>query len=57
MSFAPGPAMVFSRSACAAVALDAHRILVAGGNNSDSKQPLATTEVLDIRTMVFAPGP
>jgi len=47
--------MAAPREGCAAVALDEHRILVAGGS-SDSGS-LASTEILDVRTMSFAPGP
>jgi hypothetical protein len=56
MSFVPGPTMATSRQGCAAVALDEHRILVAGGSSGPG-QSLTTTEVLDVRTMAFAPGP
>jgi hypothetical protein len=51
--------MVTARGGCAAVALDEHRILVAGGSSGSAaeSEPLDTTEVLDVRTMVFAPGP
>ena len=62
MTFEPGPQMLSPRGGCAAVVLDARRILIIGGN-SDSISfgydgtNLATTEVLDIGTMAFAPGP
>jgi hypothetical protein len=50
--------MAARRGGCAAVALDEHRIMVAGGSSDRcSGQVLNTTEVLDIRTMAFAPGP
>jgi hypothetical protein len=55
MAFAPGPTMAVPRYGCAAIALDEHRVLVAGGDSSSGC--LATTEVLDVRTMAFAPGP
>jgi hypothetical protein len=56
MAFTPGPTMAARREGCAAVALDEHRIMVAGGS-SGSNLALTTTEILDVRTMTFAPGP
>eukprot|EP00628_Pelagophyceae_sp_CCMP2097_P029835 CAMPEP_0184201904 /NCGR_PEP_ID=MMETSP0976-20121227/8280_1 /TAXON_ID=483370 /ORGANISM="non described non described, Strain CCMP2097" /LENGTH=219 /DNA_ID=CAMNT_0026506443 /DNA_START=20 /DNA_END=677 /DNA_ORIENTATION=- len=55
MAFAPGPTLAWPRSGCAVVALDEHRILVAGGHWGLGS--LQTTEILDIRTMAFSPGP
>jgi hypothetical protein len=55
MAFALGPAMVTSRGGCAAVVLDEHRVMVAGGQSDSGR--LNTTEILDVRTMAFAPGP
>ena len=54
-SFTPGPNLLTRRSDCAAVALDACRILVFGGFG-DSAQ-LATTEVLNVETMTATAGP
>jgi len=48
--------MISARSGCAAVSLDEHRIMVAGGKSGPG-QSLQTTEILDVRTMAFAPGP
>ncbi|KAJ1449129.1 hypothetical protein M885DRAFT_573234 [Pelagophyceae sp. CCMP2097] len=56
MAFTPGSTMATRRWGLATVALDEHRIMVAGGY-SDSGLVSNTTEVLDIRTMTFAPGP
>lgn len=58
MAWAPGPTMSVRRGACAAVVLDADRLLVLGGNEGDSS--FGTTEVLDfrdIRKLSFSPGP
>ena len=55
MAFELGPQMLSPRCGCAAVVLDAHRVLVIGGGRSGS--PLATTEMLDTGMMTFAPGP
>ena len=55
MRFSAGPRMLSSRFYCTAVALDARRVLVAGGR--DENGSLKTTEILDVATMTFAPGP
>lgn len=61
MTFAPGPPMAARRNLCAAAALaggpagSALRLIVVGGQ--DGATPLDTTEVLDLTTMAFAPGP
>ena len=56
MTFAPGPSMHARRFACAAVLLSGERdVLVVGGNNDSNR--IATTEILDIDTITFAPGP
>ena len=47
--------MQMKRSRCAAVALDADRVLVAGGYDGDSE--LSTTEILSLGTMSFSRGP
>mmetsp|Transcript_6116 Transcript_6116/g.21617 ORF Transcript_6116/g.21617 Transcript_6116/m.21617 type:complete len:145 (+) Transcript_6116:1-435(+) len=47
--------MATSRDGCAAVALDEYRIMMVGGDSGSNY--LMTTEVLDVRTMAFAPGP
>jgi hypothetical protein len=49
--------MASPRYGCATVTLDEHRIIMVVGGSSDSGQTLNTTEVLDVRTMAFAPGP
>jgi hypothetical protein len=56
MRFSAGPTMLSKRSYVTAVALDAGRILVAGGTSENSVF-LRTTEILDVATMTFAPGP
>ncbi|CAK9066503.1 unnamed protein product [Durusdinium trenchii] len=50
-----GPKMGTRRNACAAVRLDAQRLLIIGG--SDDASELDSTEVLDLERMVFSPGP
>jgi hypothetical protein len=49
--------MATPRQGCAAVALDEFRIMVAGGSSTKGSDQLSTTEILDVRTMAFAPGP
>jgi hypothetical protein len=56
MSFAPGLSMGSARSFCAAVPVDAQHVLVLGGRDS-SDTALATTELLDVATLIFSPGP
>jgi hypothetical protein len=56
MRFSAGPTMLSRRAECTAVALDARRVLVAGGED-ENNIPQRTTEILDIATMTFAPGP
>jgi hypothetical protein len=56
MRFSAGPTMLSKRCFCAAAALDAGRVLVAGGFDEDANS-LRTTEILDVATMTFAPGP
>jgi hypothetical protein len=56
MAFAPGPSMGSARWQCAAVAVDARHVLVLGGNGSAGTKS-ATTELLDVAMMEFAPGP
>jgi hypothetical protein len=48
--------MLSKRDGCAAVALDARRVLVAGGRDKNGHSH-RTTEILDVATMTFAPGP
>jgi hypothetical protein len=48
--------MGLARRYCAAVQVDAKHIIVIGGQDSSST-PLATTELLDVATMAFEPGP
>ena len=55
---ARGPALATDRYNCAVVALDATRILVAGGlGGAGDTGALRTTEILDLATMAFSPGP
>jgi hypothetical protein len=54
-AFMAGPTMATARQGCAAVRLDARRVLVVGGR--DDKSPLNTTEILDLETMRFSAGP
>jgi len=48
--------MSSERSFCAAVSVDARHVLLIGGKN-ESEKAVATTELLDVATMEFAPGP
>jgi hypothetical protein len=54
-----GPTMATSRDGCAAVRLDARRVLVVGGSNNPTSLAgsLDTTEILDLETMRFSAGP
>ncbi|KAJ1448670.1 hypothetical protein M885DRAFT_623227 [Pelagophyceae sp. CCMP2097] len=67
MKFFAGPAMTERREGHCAIRIDerrpapleargAHRILVAGGFDWDLRE-LDSTEILDLRTMKFSPGP
>ena len=56
MLFSAGPRMLSKRCCCTAVALDAGRVLVAGGLGENHARH-RTTEILDVATMTFAPGP
>jgi hypothetical protein len=56
MRFSVGPRMLSKRSFCSVVALDAGRVLVAGGVDVTGNTH-RTTEILDVATMTFAPGP
>jgi hypothetical protein len=56
MAFVPGPSMGSVRYFCAAVPVDARHVLVIGGMDS-ANTPWATTELLDVATMEFEPGP
>jgi hypothetical protein len=56
MRFSAGPRMLSKRFCCTAVALDAGRVLVAGGADENINSH-RTTEILDVATMTFAPGP
>ncbi|KAJ1461175.1 hypothetical protein M885DRAFT_507936 [Pelagophyceae sp. CCMP2097] len=49
------PKMLEARSACAAVALGAGRVLVVGGHTGSKR--LASTEIFDSATMAFTAGP
>ena len=56
MEFTPGPStMGTPRYGCAATLLDERRALVVGG--WDGRRYLETTEILDLETMRFSPGP
>jgi uncharacterized coiled-coil protein SlyX len=56
-----GPPMATSRKGCAAVWLDARRVLVIGGCRcraySAGPHPTSTTEIFDLETMCFSVGP
>ena len=53
-----GPTMATARQGCAAVRLDARRVLVVGGSDSISVAgSLDTTVILDLETMRFSAGP
>jgi hypothetical protein len=56
MRFSAGPRMLSRRSYCTAVALDAQRVLVAGGRDENGACR-RTTEILNVATMTFAPAP
>jgi hypothetical protein len=58
-SFTAGPTMATARQGCAAVRLDARRVLVVGGTDEYNSyaRSLNTTEVLDLETMRFSAGP
>eukprot|EP00930_Biecheleria_cincta_P038620 TRINITY_DN26528_c0_g1_i2.p1 TRINITY_DN26528_c0_g1~~TRINITY_DN26528_c0_g1_i2.p1 ORF type:complete len:364 (+),score=97.81 TRINITY_DN26528_c0_g1_i2:50-1141(+) len=55
--FGAGPAMSTRRRMFAAVGLGDCRVLAVGGYSSTSSISLSTTEVLDLTSMVFTPGP
>jgi len=55
MSFRSGPRLSSQRRECAAVMLDADRLLVVGGY--DGSHFLNTTEILDVENNKFVPGP
>ena len=55
-SFTAGPTMATTRFGCAAVRLDARRVLVVGGCDGGDKN-LDSTEILDFETMRFSAGP
>jgi hypothetical protein len=58
-AFKAGPTMATARLGCAAVRLDARRVLVVGGsdNRASPAGSLDTTEILDLETMRFSAGP
>ncbi len=56
MTFTPGPAMGSARYGCTAGRVDAQHVLVIGGQDP-AYRALATTELLDVATMEFSPGP
>jgi hypothetical protein len=58
-AFTAGPTMATARLGCAAVRLDARRVLVVGGagGGGSYKGALYTTEILDLETMRFSAGP
>jgi hypothetical protein len=50
--------MISARSECAAVPVDARHVLIIGGwDSSITSTVSATTELLDLATMEFVPGP
>mmetsp|Transcript_43639 Transcript_43639/g.79571 ORF Transcript_43639/g.79571 Transcript_43639/m.79571 type:complete len:333 (+) Transcript_43639:14-1012(+) len=55
MRFTQGPDMLQARGGCAAALLDAERVIIVGG--FDGTNRLASTEILNLETMTFAPGP
>jgi hypothetical protein len=55
-SFTAGPTMAAARQGCAAVRIDARRVLVVGGSVRAGSS-LDTTEILDLETMRFSAGP
>jgi hypothetical protein len=55
MRFSAGPRMLSESFLCTAVALDARRVLVAGGRDNHGRH--MTTEILDVATMTFRAGP
>jgi hypothetical protein len=59
MAFAPGPSMGSAHCYCTAVQVDDRHVLVIGGQDwqDSAKTSLATTELLDVATMEFSPGP
>ena len=62
MVFTEGPPMLSVRIGCAAIAIDAHRVLVVGGNACVLKWDVAgvsfnTTEILDLEKLTFTAGP
>jgi hypothetical protein len=56
MAFTAGPNMLARRDGCAAVQIDADRVLVVGGMNEDD-ETLNTTEIFHLATLTFTPGP
>jgi hypothetical protein len=67
LTFMPGPTMLEARTGCAVVALDSRRVLVIGGEGGRKTRErggrhyptgtLASSEVLDLESMTFTPGP
>jgi hypothetical protein len=56
MTFTAGPDMLTPRSGCAAVQIDADRVLVVGGVDADDEY-LNMTEIFHLSTGTFTPGP
>mgnify|MGYP000485568412 CR=1 FL=1 len=54
-TMAAGPNMLTGRLGCAAVAIDADRVLVVGGIGGGF--PFNTTEILHLSTLTLTPGP
>jgi hypothetical protein len=60
MEFSPGPRLATPRAFAAASRLDDARLIVVGGADGAGARCgrcYATTEVLDIASLTFAPGP
>lgn len=59
MRFELGPNLLEARENCSLIALDTHRVLVAGGHGAYELHQgyLSTTEILELDSMQFIPGP
>ncbi|KAJ1459202.1 hypothetical protein M885DRAFT_613725 [Pelagophyceae sp. CCMP2097] len=56
MAFAAGPDMLTARYCHAAVQMDGNRLLVVGGRDGDGED-LNTTEIFQLASLTFTPGP
>jgi hypothetical protein len=57
MAFTDGPNLLAKRRGCAAVLIDADRLLVVGGCSGIGRGWLNTTEILHLSTRTVTPGP